>query len=413
MSAPQRELRYGTSGRFICEIAEERIVAAHAAPDAVPDVRAAVAATLAAPVEFPSFAHAVFPDDHIVLAVDRDTPHAADVLAEVWAVCAQRSVLPGDVTILQPASFHGQPLADPRSALPADVRERIVWRVHDPTETRACAYLAATATGERVYLARALVDADVVVSIGPLTYDTLLGYRGTHSAFYPGLSSTDAIRRAHGQGHDELGPDDDRPLWQLVDEIAWLLGAQFSIQVIPGAGEDVAAVIAGLAEPVLRRGKQLLRKKWRLNVSARPELVIAAVDRDASGHGWEQVAAALDASRRIVARDGRIVLLSELDVEPGDGINLIRDSRAPRDALQPIRESAPPDLLAATHLAKALDWANVYLLSRLDPQLVEELFMVPLSTPREVERVIEGHESCAILAGAQHVSTRLVEHART
>jgi hypothetical protein len=167
-------------------------------------------------------------------------------------------------------------------------------------------------------------------------------------------------------------------------------------------------VIAGLAEPVLDRGKELLARSWRLDVARRPELVIAAVDSDAAGHGWSQLAAALDMARQVVARDGRVVILTELSEEPTDGIRLIRDSRAPRDALQPIRAAAPPDLIAATQIAKALDWMNVYLVSRLDPQLVEDLFMIPLSGPEEVARLIVGNETCAVIAGAQHAAVRHV-----
>ena len=35
--------------------------------------------------------------------------------------------------------------------------------------------------------------------------------------FYPGLSNTEAFTKSLGQGHSELGPDDDRPLRQLDD----------------------------------------------------------------------------------------------------------------------------------------------------------------------------------------------------
>jgi nickel-dependent lactate racemase len=408
MPTVECQLEYGASGRFSCELDSERLIAVHASPEPLADVRGSVSRALQEPCEFPAFERSVFPDDRLALVLDRYTPCAADVIAEVWSVLARRGVNPTDVTIVQPADFKGQPLADPRAKLPTAARHAVAWHVHDPTQHGGCAYLASTTSGERVYLSRQVVEADVVVSIGSLEYDSLLGYRGTNSALYPGLSNADAIRKAHGQGHDELTPDDPRPLRQLVDEIAWLLGTQFSIQVVPGAGHGIAAVIAGLAEPVLDRGKELLARSWRLDVGRRPELVIAAVDSDAAGHSWPQLAAALDLARQVVARDGRVVVLTELEEEPTDGIRLIKESRAPRDALQPIRAAAPPDLIAATQIAKALDWMNVYLVSRLDPQLVEDLFMIPLSGPDEVSRLIVGNESCAVIGGAQHAAVRHV-----
>lgn len=402
-------LSYGRLGRFDCEIESDRLVAFHRPPAALADLRGSIAHALEEPCDFPAFEQSVFPDDRMVLVVDRYTPCAAEVIAEIWEVLARRGVRPQDVTIVQPADFKGVPLPDPRSRLPEQAQADVQWHVHDPTRSSECAYLASTTSGERIYLSRQVVDADVVISIGPLEYDSLLGYRGTHSALYPGLSNADSIRKAHGQGHDELTPDDPRPLRQLVDEVAWLLGTQFSIQVVPGAGGGVSAVLAGLAEPVLDRGKDLLGRSWRVDVAERPELVLLSVEADAAGHSWEQLAAALDIARQVVVRDGRAVVLTELSELPSDGIRLIQESRAPRDALQPIRAASPPDLIAATRLAKALDWMNVYLLSGLDPQVVEDLFMIPLSGPEEVRRLIQGNESCAVIAGAQHVSVRHVD----
>ena len=402
------ELKYGQGATFACRVNDDRLVGVHPPPPVLADVRGAIAAALAQPLDFPAFEQCVFPGDRVVLVLDRDTPCAEELLAEVWRILERREVAAETVTILQPGAFQGHTPEDPRKLLNSGNGERPEWRVHDPLDHEGCRYLASTAAGERVYLSSEVLDADLVVSIGSLSFDPLLGYRGTHSAFYPGLSDADAIRKAHGQGHDELTPDDPRPLRQLVDEVAWLLGAQFTIQVVPAGGDGIAAVIAGQADSVLQRGKQLLAEHWRMRLTARPELVIAAVEADAAGHDWSQVAAALELARQIVVRDGRVLLLTDLAESPSDGIRLIAESRAPREALKPLREAAPPDLLTATRIAKGIDWSNVYLLSRLDPQLVEDLCMIPLASAAEAARLIEGDEPCVVISGAQHVSAQVL-----
>src|SRR5690606_2419387 len=85
------------------------------------------------------------------------------------------------------------------------------------------------------------------------------------------------------------------------------------------------------------------------------------------------------------------------------GLELLQNSRTPRDALQPLRESAPEDLVAATQFARAADWAKVYLLSDLDDDTVEDLFAFPLSSVDEARRLIESADRMAIIASAQHV----------
>ena len=49
------------------------------------------------------------------------------------------------------------------------------------------------------------------------------------------------------------------------------------------------------------------------------------VDRDTAGHGWNQIGAALATARNLVKKGGKIVVLSQLDAELGEGMTLVRD----------------------------------------------------------------------------------------
>lgn len=394
-------LNYGAQGRFSCEMESRRVVVSCTGPEAETRIDAELAQALAHPIEFPPLEQAVIPDDRVVLAVDRYTPQVASLVAAVWKVLDKRKVDPSRVTILQPPALNGTPLADPRTELPGEVRGAVTWKTHDP-ETDHCAYLAATSSGERVYLAQELVDADVVITLGSIEYDSVLGYRGTNSVFYPGLSDASAVTKARGQGHRELGPDDTRPLRQLIDEIGWLLGTQFSLQVIPSQGDGIAGVVAGTYESVLRDGKQALAERWLVELDERPDVVVVAVDVDARGHGWEQIGAALSAARNLVAREGKIVVLSELDEKLGPGLELLAEADSPGDALKPLRTQSPADLVAATQCIEAVDWADVYLLSKLESDRVEDLFMIPLESEREAVRLLQTGETCAFIGSAQH-----------
>jgi nickel-dependent lactate racemase len=322
-------------------------------------------------------------------------------VAAIWNALLPRQIDPERFVVIQPASRLQAELVDPRAELDDDVRSRVTWKIHDPARRESVAYLASSATGERIYLAREVVEADVLVSAGSIQFDPLMGYRGTNSVFYPGLSSAEAMTRLHGQGHVELGPDESRPLRELVDEVGWLLGNPFSVQVIPSAGGGVSRVLAGACEPVLAEGKRLLSREWRLQLEERPDVVIAAIDDGAGAHGWEVLGAALDVARSLVARGGRIVILSDLDAELPQGLEMIRESASARDAIQPLRKQAPPDLVCATQLAAAADWARVHLLSGLSSETVDELFLIPLADQSEVRRLLNDQSRCVFLEGAQ------------
>lgn len=395
-------LNYGRNGRFVCDLDPQQIVEYRSAPRSLPQLPDDLRTALAMPLEFPPLGQLFIPGDQVVIALDRHTPAAPQLLRAIWDVLAAREVDPESVQVLQPAALDGVPLVDPRGELPEDIRNDVRWSVHDPTDRTRQAYLATTARGERIYLAREVADADVVLSVGPIAYDALLGYRGTSSVFYPGLANTEAVIRARGEGHSELGPDDDRPLRQSVDEIAWLLGTQFSVQVVPSVGAGAAAVLAGAVDPVFRRGRQVLDELWRVRLDERADMVVLSIDADSAGHGWDQLGSALATARNLVARKGKIVVLSEIDSEPGDGLKLLRENPSPRSALQPIRKQAPVDLIPATQIASAADWASVYLLSKLPSDLVDDLFMTPLENEREAARLLRTGERCVIIESAQH-----------
>ncbi len=403
-------LRYGRAVSVDLEVEESRIRGVFTGPSPCDDPLHALRLALDAPLDFPPLEQAVIPDDRIALVLDRDVPGASMIIAEVWKRLHERGVRAANVTVLQPADQSAASPSDPRVDLPEEVREIVKWQVHEtvPEDEGGLHYLATSAAGERIYLAGAVQDADVILSIGRIGFDPLLGYRGTNSAFYPGLSTLEAVKKAHGQGHSELGSDDERPLRQMVDEVGWLLGTQFTIQVIPAAQGGVAEILAGSIESVFRKGRETLSERWTVSLPDRVETVVVAVDEDAGGHGWNQIAAALAVAKRLVVRDGRMIVLSQLAQSPGEGLEILRRAEEPRNAFRPLRQIGPADLVAATQFAQAVDWGRVYLLSRLDSDLVEDLFCVPIENAAEVSRLLAAdEESCVFVGSAQHADAKI------
>ncbi len=400
-SIPVR-LQFGTSGEFAAEVDAARVALFRPGPRAKSDSADAVRRALASPVDLPTLDQALVPDDNVVIALDRGVPGAAEVVAEVWTWLERRGIRPENLTILQPAAILAARATDPLSQLSDEVRSKVTLKTHDPTEETSCRYLATTSGGERIHLATELVDADFVLTVGVTEFDSLLGYRGTSSVLFPGLSTVDAIRRTIGQGHQELSPREPRPLRQIVDEIAWLMGIQFSVQVVPAEAGGFCSVLAGSSDAVFARSRDIVTDEWLISMPERVQTVIVAISADASGHGWQQLGRTLAMARQLVEQGGRIVVLSEISDAPGEGIELLRRVEEPDDALQPLRSAAPPDMQPALQIASAAAWARLFLFSKLEEGLVEDLFMYPLAELSEVERIIETSSSCALIGSAQH-----------
>ncbi len=396
-------LTFGRRGACQIQIPAERLKSRFMPPAAVNPLGEKLALALETPHEYPSLKHAVVAGDRVTLVVDRQTPQAEAIILGLWTLLAACGVQAPDVTILVPASLIPGVNPDLRRLLPAEVREQVVLKIHDPTDESSTSYLATTAGNERIYLHKDLLDSDLPILVGGVGFDSVLGFRGGGSALYPGLSTVEAIRKSVGQGHEELGPDDSRPLRQMMDEVAWLLGLQFAIQVVPSVGDGVSAIIAGHVDAAYQKARALLTETWTHSLTTRAGMVIVAVDHDAHGHSWSQLGAALDVARKLVSREGRIVALTDLRSDLTPGIQLLREVRSPRDALKPLRETQPLDMTAASQIAKALDWAGVSLLSGLPGDLVEELGMLPLDETEELQRLVESEDSITVVQSAQHV----------
>ncbi len=321
-SIPVR-LRFGSSGEFAAEVDAARVALFRPGPRAKADSADAVHRALASPIDLPTLDQALVPDDKVVIALDRGVPAADSIIAEIWSYLERRDIPAENVTILQPAAIFAARRADPRNKLPDNVRDSITLKTHDPTAENSCSYLASTSGGERIHLATELVDADFVLTVGVTEFDALLGYRGTSSVLFPGLSTVDSIKRTIGQGHQELSPREPRPLRQIVDEIAWLMGIQFSVQVVPAEAGGFCSVLAGSNDAVFARSRDIVTDEWLISMPERVQTVIVAISADASGHGWQQRPDARHGDNSL-SRAVASSSLSEISDAPGESIELLR-----------------------------------------------------------------------------------------
>ncbi len=136
-------------------------------------------------------------------------------------------------------------------------------------------------------------------------------------------------------------------------------------------------------------------------------MIIIAVEDGPTGHQWNQLGSVLETARNLVAQDGRIVLLTQIDSALGEGLQILSRCHEPLDAIKPLRDSQPGDLLAATQMALTGDWALICLLSKVSSDEVEDLFVIPLEDEAEVQRLLQTDETVSVIASAQYAYGQL------
>lgn len=381
--------------RVELDVPEGRLVASWRGPAGVAPVkvRRRVADALENPRRFPPLRQTVVPGDLVVIALGSDVPETPLVLDALCRVLVAAGVAPRDVLVVADPDAR----EDLGRAMPRGVRALR----HDPDDRTRLAYLATTTDGRRVYLNRALTDADIVVPVGRLGYGPVLGYEGPWGVIFPGMSDAETRRAYRASVRDEP-PDRGRPRALLTEsaEVSWLLGSHFQLGVLAGVSGMIGAV-AGLGSAVLDEGSAEVDAAWAVRSGSRAELVIAGVGGPGGPTSLDDLARGLATATALVQRGGKVVLLSRAEGPIGPAVRGLVNLDDPRAAAGALRgHESEADYPAARLLARALAWADVYLLSALGQDTVENLSMIPLDRPEEAGRLAALSGSCLVLSHA-------------
>jgi len=401
-------LRYGADSSVRLDFAEGVLPIEFGTPRGRPpdDLPAAVAAVLNDPLEYPALARCTTPGDQVVLALEHGVPQIPQLTAAVVQTLVEAGVHPDGITILRTRADIDTTAEDPSRFLPLSVRRRIRMAVHDPSDRNMLAYLASTEAGEPILLHRAIHDADLVLPIGCLRAEQSRDYFGIHGAVFPTFSDEKTLARFRAPGSLRPGGKRKRELIREVDEVAWLLGVNFTVQVIPASGSLVLHVVAGQSEAVRRRSRQLYAAAWNCSAPQQASLVVAAIEGDCGQQTWRNVGRALDAASELVEDGGSIAVCCELAATPGAAMQRMMGAESRRVAMRRTNTDRPEDAVPAAQLARALERGNVYLLSKLAASVVEDLEMIHVGDSVELSRLVRRHPSCVVLSNAPYAMVK-------
>jgi lactate racemase len=346
------------------------------------------------PLDFPALRQMMVPGDRVAIALDGSLTGAQPILLALKKVFDEVGVSASDVTVV----------ATPKSSfeLAQDLPEGMTLVVHDPSNREGLAYLAATKEGRRIYLNRHLTDADVVIPVGRVGFDPVVGYKGPWSVLFPDLSQ-EATRLSYRERLAADPPHWLTPPCRLDEpfEVSWLLGTQFHLAFVPGLAGP-AGILAGLAESVRDQAIRAVNDNWIFHASDRAECVVAGIGAPGARTGLSELVDGLVTASRLVHQGGKIIALSRARGSIGLSFQRLRDAADSGTFSQALRgHESDADSVAGRRLAQVLAWADVYLLSGLDHQSVEDLSMVPLDRNRDAGRLVAAARSCLLVSQAE------------
>lgn len=358
---------------------------------------ALVADAIASPAHGPPLAAHVVPGDRVVVALAGPVPQAPAVVAAVAVGLAAAGVAPLDVTILEAPRLDEGRTTGP---VPHPVAGALAF---DPALDAATSYLAADEAARPLYLARALVDADVVVAVGAWGWNAALGGRSPEGELWPSFARLDCRRdltlALARRGRHAL------PDWKsAMQEVVWQLGVCASLRLVPGRRDTLAAARFGLPDEAGRLAREAALA-WCPHVAVPVDLTVASL-ADPAG-GFAAVTRAVAAAARITRPGGTVCVAGRVAAGPGIIFERWRQG-APLERL--VHEAAAlgdpalvADALETRLFARALGDRRLVLLTDLDADAVEELGFGHAAGPEAVERLSHRAASLAVLHEADRM----------
>lgn len=350
---------------------------------------------------------ALTPDDRITIVVDEQLPNLGVLLRGFLEHLTAAHIDPRSVTLLV-AKPSAQSWLDDLPDEYGDVKVE----VHVADDRDKLAYLATTKAGRRVYLNRSLVDADVVAVLSARRFDPTFGYSGAEVSIFPALADEESQAASAAEFLKGL-PKEKRAVARAESlEILKLLGSTFLLQAIEGLGDTITAVVVGLADST-KAGVELLREYWSGTVNAEADLVIATISGSSDRIAFSDLAKAAAAGKKVLAPQGRLVVLSSAAPVLEEAAELLRKASTPASAHKRIAIAKPAEPAAANLWVHAANNAHLFVKSGWPDELAEELFATPLHTVTELQRLIDAAKRVLILPDAHKTRVKVIDTEET
>ncbi len=352
------------------------------------DERQLVEEALSAPVSSPALEEIVKPGQKIAIVssdITRPMPTwkvMPALLDRLYAAGAS----PEDITLVLALGSHRPHTEEERRHLAGD-RAFSEIRVID-SDPDDVVHLGTTKAGTPCDFDRTVASADVRIALGNVEYHYFAGYSGGAKAMMPGVSTRSAIQMNHRMMvRDEAcaGRLEGNPIREDIEEAAAMLGVDFILNVVLDAHKNIIYAAAGDVTAAHRKACAFLDTIYRKPIKERADIVIVSQGGAPKDLNLYQTQKALDNAKHAVKDGGVVILVGACQEGLGEKTfeQWMLEAKEPHDLIDRVRENFKLGGHKAAAIAMVLEKADIYLVSKLDDELVRSIFMKPFHTVSE------------------------------
>lgn len=337
------------------------------------------------PLGSPRLRHMIKPGERIVIIASDITRPAPSykiippILEELWAA----DVKPDDVTVVFALGSHRKHTPEEMKKL---VGEEVFTRVRcldgDPDDF---VHMGETAMGTPVDVTRIVAEADRRIGTGNIEYHYFAGYSGGAKAIMPGVSTRAAIQSNHSRmvlPAAAAGQLEDNPVRQDLEEAIGFCPLDFIVNVVLDERKEIIHAAAGHFIEAHREGCGFLDKLYLKEIKERADIVIVSQGGAPKDLNLYQTQKALDNAKHAVKKGGVVILAG--CCKEGMGEETFEEWMVNSDSPQEIIERIQKDFRLGGHKAAAIALvlrdAEIYLVSEMEKEFVESIFLKHFDT---------------------------------
>ena len=288
--------------------------------------------------------------------------------------------------------------------LPADLEEGYEVISHNCDDINELEHLGITQNGTNVLINSTFIRAETRIVIGNIEPHHFMGFSGGVKCAAIGLAGRETIRKNHEMLRHPLsttGEFENNPMRKDIEEIGKMIGIDLAINVVINTQKETAAIFAGKADEVIRKGIEFINRYCQVKLSKKYDLVIASSGGFPKDINLYQAQKGLSNAAAVTKDNGTVVLAAACS----DGIGspsleiFMKDINSTADIFEKFeREGFSIGPHKAFLIARQLSRIKVYLISQLGYKTQKMLFKYAEDLQTAIDEVLEGLDNKADIA---------------
>lgn len=272
---------------------------------------------------------------------------------------------------------------------------------HDAKNEQTLVSLGTTKNNTTIKISKLAIDSNFLISIGVVEPHQYAGYSGGYKTVAIGVASDETISQTHSRKFLEhkktrIGNIEGNIFNEDITEIGKKVGLDFIVNVVLDDKKNIIDLQAGDPSETYKTLVSSAKKISEITISKSYDVAICGIGfpKDTNLYQTSRAASYLHyLPSKVVKSGGYIIIPAKCDEGPGQGIgeqrffDMLKNESL--DQILDYKDDFKAGEQRAFMMANVLKHCKVIIVGSMDPQIVKDVKMIPVSTMNEAFEFVQ------------------------